>query len=649
MHMNEDSEILARLGILTSNEQSPRKEGNLKYAQASTKFVDVNISGDANTEDDSEDDIFDRDTLLLGNQSGRERVATNSRRHSDTPVCRFILLLLSFYIAGLTLHSTPDIYLLSMRTEGHVLPILQMGGLVIGALIARTYVPRFNSMWLLFACICVLTTLTVILLSPQDSTSLHIIVITQGICVATIKYAGLSTWFMWWRSSHRKFFWILFACALGATIPTLLRSPMTDDWHPTTEGPIQHPHQMHRRAIDNLRNANLMINNLPKDMKPTSDNSGLTENKPKKPDVAFGTNESNSRKAEQNSRLREAANSDLSGVQVDLTTAITTTTVTTTTTPIVTTEPVALVQTSTLKPEGKVKGGMVAKGVEKIDKIDKAIGTKIQDMQSAVLFRVADLSVEWFVVVVLGTVLLLYLFSFFACCLSWAVIADSRVAKLSDHTSPGLSAGCRMRVCACHCLAAALNYAMMYSAMEQGSSYEILAAVCMALVMFIAAIIGGACCTSSASWLFVFLTLIGSIILKISPSSYLGFLLTTASAPMISCSLVMRIEKNVGARPSQNIDMFLLCNFGTKLVLSIWCYLVGRFKESSLMSFALFGSILLIPMLYLAGVSMKRAARLKEICEYTSSNGGEPRDVTRIGNYTMLEVPSDDTDEESNI
>ena len=46
------------------------------------------------------------------------------------------------------------------------------------------------------------------------------------------------------------------------------------------------------------------------------------------------------------------------------------------------------------------------------------------------LFRVADLSVEWFVVVVLGSALLLYLFSFFACCLSWAVIADSRVAKV---------------------------------------------------------------------------------------------------------------------------------------------------------------------------------------------------------------------------
>ncbi|CAJ0579617.1 unnamed protein product, partial [Mesorhabditis spiculigera] len=644
MHVNEDAEILARLGILHSTEESPKRE----QKPANAKFVEVDIHG-VEHEEDSDMEIFDRNTLL-SHPAGRERISTHQRRYADTPVCRFLLLVSSFFAAGLALHSTPNIFQLSMSNAGHALPIIQMFGLVVGALLARTYVPRFNSMWLLFVCISVLAALSIILLSPQDATSLRVIVLVQGICVATIKYAGLSTWFMWWRASHRKFFWILFAFCLGAAIPSLLRSPMIQDMSDsatTDSQAIVSAHQMHRRELLGFDKGKLPDFATPAPGPPVASNMTDGTPKPGRPDGATGAEHVDTKAAE-NEKKREE-------VQVKQTPNTTTssTTVTTTTTTASTTTARATVrsdgQTSTAPSSIKKASQMVNQEINeigsKIGRIDDAIGNKLGDMKSA-MYRVADLSVEWAVVTVLMMVVVLFILSFFACCLSWSPIADSRVAKLSDHTSPGLSAGCRLRITISHALVSLISFALMEAAMAEGESYNILVSIMMALIMLLASVIGGACCTSSAAWLFVLSTLIGSTILSLANSSYLGFLLATTSAPMISCSLVMRIEKEVGARPSQNIDMYLLCNFGTRMVFTAACYLFGRFSTGSLLGFTFLASLALVPMVYLSGTSLKRAARLKEIYEFTNEYGGEPHDVTRVGNYTMLEVPSSDTDED---
>ncbi|VDK49652.1 unnamed protein product [Cylicostephanus goldi] len=100
MDFQDDADILSRLGILESKEESPRKHFySPKKADVSSerdRFVEVNIDGSVEARSDSDEEpVFDRNSLLSPNKGVKVY-----RRRNESYTCVYLVLLLTYAAVG---------------------------------------------------------------------------------------------------------------------------------------------------------------------------------------------------------------------------------------------------------------------------------------------------------------------------------------------------------------------------------------------------------------------------------------------------------------------------------------------------------------------------------------------------------------------
>ncbi|ETN84763.1 hypothetical protein NECAME_17021 [Necator americanus] len=204
MNFQDDSHILSRLGILDSKDESPRKinlspkKTNSPLPSEKDRFVEVSIDGATDTKSESDDDIFDRNSLLSPNKG----VKIYRRKH-DSSICVYLVLLLTYLAVGV---SCPTLWIAPQS----------------GKNIPYNFLFE-NSIGLLVGCLVV----------------------------------GLALWLVKWRGYNRKalFFYVLIA--LGSSIVTVTRNEPT--LSQDSLGLLSHSAILHKRQADTLISDNSSI------------------------------------------------------------------------------------------------------------------------------------------------------------------------------------------------------------------------------------------------------------------------------------------------------------------------------------------------------------------------------------------------------
>lgn len=198
MNVNEDSEILSKLGILSSELESPHKYSPKKNTSEEAKYDDWKWeggpeAGDSSNDESDSDAVYDKHTLLSGRLQSR-----GVRRSRNGFTCRKVLLACSFISLGLStsiLGSTlPDLGAVTGTKDvislSHVISFNAVGYFFGNVLFSRLFT-RINPLVLLLFCVIGAVPFTVIIAWCNSFQFINFYSCILGIFLGSIHRGGL--------------------------------------------------------------------------------------------------------------------------------------------------------------------------------------------------------------------------------------------------------------------------------------------------------------------------------------------------------------------------------------------------------------------------------------------------------------------------
>uniref|UniRef100_A0A1I7WMN6 MFS domain-containing protein n=1 Tax=Heterorhabditis bacteriophora TaxID=37862 RepID=A0A1I7WMN6_HETBA len=607
MNFLDDSTILSKLGILESKEESPKRsvpspsKGNHISVSEKERFVEVSIDGDFNVHSDSEeeDSIFDRNSLLSSNRNTR-----GLRRVSESYKCRYFVILATYIAVGSVLYPCSDV--LYNIAQFHTPLLSNAAGLVLGSLTGKLWTPRLNLLFLLLICLTLLSGVRMMLFTA-DNIDQFLISFIEGFTAGAVFYGGMAMWLLYWRGHTRKiiFFYLMLAIASMVILLTGEKHIINDN--------MTFSH-IYKRSADFEENALSSF---------TAANNELNYNesvnlRPRKPKIVQGTSSIDS-KTKENEQMRKAAEEALKVVTNESASVVPELgTVTPRASSITTAEHLSvnnmLTSSTTTELLNSTSGSNLS--VE---------NSTTPVLQIASIISCFDRPTGNIVIGVLISTILLYLLGFTFCCFPFSFSADAKIVKVYDPSIPGLTLHCRFRLASVQILGGFLEALFMVSLSAlnkytEGSTRVQYAFGAIVISRFLALLCGSCALTLATCTVLLLCIITGSFILAfISMHSLLGVLLIGFGTGLFGLSTFLTIESRLVPRASVQLNYFVIPSVCGNFLSSLFCFSFCPLEVYQMLDLLLLLSILLtICFLFLAR-SIQKAARLKEIMEYSSS------------------------------
>ncbi|KAK6748389.1 hypothetical protein RB195_001173 [Necator americanus] len=623
MNFQDDSHILSRLGILDSKDESPRKinlspkKTNSPLPSEKDRFVEVSIDGATDTKSESDDDIFDRNSLLSPNKG----VKIYRRKH-DSSICVYLVLLLTYLAVGV---SCPTLWIAPQSGKNIPYNFLFENsiGLLVGCLVGKFLCQRLNLVFLSFFATASLCSLSWIAFEFPVTFDGRVVSCLISFISGNILYVGLALWLVKWRGYNRKalFFYVLIA--LGSSIVTVTRNEPT--LSQDSLGLLSHSAILHKRQADTLisDNSSIIISVSSKE---------VTSPKPRKPHVVEGIKTVET-KSEQNEQMRKAAasnktqtatsspsdNSTLSSLNVPNDVQIPESTFTSGLLISPTTKVAVTAVTNTAhvtESSGHTSTTSSPSGLDPLN-------------PSHVNIRMITIATT--------TAVAFYIIGSVFCCIPCSIVNDLKYLRLFDPSVAGLTAGCRIRVASLQITASFLEglvelVALALSQQQNTANLLILhhigVFVSRAVIMIsdsIAYSLFG-CCTA------LLCSSLGSVLLlMVSADSSFGSALVSIGTGTIGLLVFFHIEVRLSPRGGTQLDYFTFPSIIGRCLCAAFATLLPSVDANQMIGVILLGNGPLLVIFVLLEKSLRKAARLKEIMEYSSSPVLEA-----VGEYVSL-------------
>ncbi|WKY05675.1 hypothetical protein Q1695_006125 [Nippostrongylus brasiliensis] len=570
MNFHDDSHILSRLGILQSKDESPNKvhyppsKKDSKAASEKDRFVEVSISGEVSSETDSDEEpLFDKNSLLSMNRNTKVY-----RRRPNSYSCAYVALLLSYFAVG-ALWITPVVRERHSNTWFPSLMVLYGFATLFGTIIGKSLCQRIDIVFLSFLSTLSLFTLSWIISDFSAVLDASASILLLGFGTGIILYGGLACWFVHWRGYNRKFLLLYVLIASGSSFALLAFHNPIQNLNTNNLNVIASSITVHKRetTLDLAFNNDTLSNS-------TSAEDTTPPVKPRKPQVAEGSQVVET-KSEQNEQMRKAiaANKTL----------------------------VAAANSSADSKVGLISPVIVP---NKHDAVSGRIGS--------VLTTVA---------------LVFYLLAFLSCCLPCAVRSDGKFTKLFDASVAGLTRGCRIRLVLVQVFASvveglveiaavSMSVELKSESMPSGATYYVV----VALTRFVIMICGPCAFSPSGCCVSLLCSLLGSL-LVLNTASYavVGFVLLAIGAGTLSLLVFLYVEVRVSPKAGAQLDYFIFPSTVGRFLAALLCSGLKAAHVQEIIAVVVFMAASLVPLLSLLVRSVGKAARLKEIMEYSSS------------------------------
>ncbi|WKY05676.1 hypothetical protein Q1695_006125 [Nippostrongylus brasiliensis] len=619
MNFHDDSHILSRLGILQSKDESPNKvhyppsKKDSKAASEKDRFVEVSISGEVSSETDSDEEpLFDKNSLLSMNRNTKVY-----RRRPNSYSCAYVALLLSYFAVG-ALWITPVVRERHSNTWFPSLMVLYGFATLFGTIIGKSLCQRIDIVFLSFLSTLSLFTLSWIISDFSAVLDASASILLLGFGTGIILYGGLACWFVHWRGYNRKFLLLYVLIASGSSFALLAFHNPIQNLNTNNLNVIASSITVHKRetTLDLAFNNDTLSNS-------TSAEDTTPPVKPRKPQVAEGSQVVET-KSEQNEQMRKAIAANKTLVAAANSSADSKESATTTTTSPSITTATANTQTttSTSPPTTTTTVSTTSKAVHAgsssppVGLISPVI---VPNKHDAVSGRIGS---------VLTTVaLVFYLLAFLSCCLPCAVRSDGKFTKLFDASVAGLTRGCRIRLVLVQVFASvveglveiaavSMSVELKSESMPSGATYYVV----VALTRFVIMICGPCAFSPSGCCVSLLCSLLGSL-LVLNTASYavVGFVLLAIGAGTLSLLVFLYVEVRVSPKAGAQLDYFIFPSTVGRFLAALLCSGLKAAHVQEIIAVVVFMAASLVPLLSLLVRSVGKAARLKEIMEYSSS------------------------------
>ncbi|GMS96839.1 hypothetical protein PENTCL1PPCAC_19014, partial [Pristionchus entomophagus] len=211
MDVHEGTEILARLGILASKEESPSRKKD-------DSFVDVKFDDDSDSESGAEV-IFDRNALV--SSRSRRRGGRRNRAacciFSESSIFAIVIICFALFTTGFTLNASPNVFNLIESPSFSVHFVVQTVGMLAGVLMGRRLVGMISFTSIITLCTILGLACTLSLLFSTSVPSIAVLFV-RAFSTMIVQYCSVSLILAFWRGHRRKLIVLFVCCTLGAIL-----------------------------------------------------------------------------------------------------------------------------------------------------------------------------------------------------------------------------------------------------------------------------------------------------------------------------------------------------------------------------------------------------------------------------------------------
>ncbi|GMR49205.1 hypothetical protein PMAYCL1PPCAC_19400 [Pristionchus mayeri] len=211
MDTHEGTEILARLGILDSREESPMRKKE-------DSFVDVKFNDDSDSDSGAEV-IFDRNALM--SSRSRRRGSRRSRAacciFAESSIFAIVIVCFAQFTTGFTLNASPNVYNLIESPSFSLHFIVQTVGMLAGVLMGRRLVGRISFTSIITLCTILGLGCTLSLIFSKKVPAIAVLFV-RAFSAILIQYCSVSLILAFWRGHRRKLIVLFVFFTLGAML-----------------------------------------------------------------------------------------------------------------------------------------------------------------------------------------------------------------------------------------------------------------------------------------------------------------------------------------------------------------------------------------------------------------------------------------------
>ncbi|EYC08995.1 hypothetical protein Y032_0063g3470 [Ancylostoma ceylanicum] len=500
---------------------------------------------------------------------------------------------------------------------------------------------RLNLVCLSFFATAALCGLSWIISEFPEVTDARVISCMLGVVSGNILYAGLAIWLIYWRGYNRKALFLYVVIAIGSSVIVTTRD--NSSLNAGSLGLLSPSVILHKRQAD----APFPLNDTAYNSTSSPD---ATTVKPKKPQVVEGIKTVET-KSEQNEHMRKAAASNktqpTSTTVAPVADNSSTTAVTspnsstvddsrTTESTLPTTSPSPSTASPSTAPPSTTEAATPPS--------TRAAGFLQSSTPTYTISTSTDLTPPnpyptnvRLVTIVTTTVIVFYLLGSILCCIPCSVTSDLKFLRLFDPSVAGLTIGCRIRLTLVQITASfmegLIELVAVALSLQQNATNTLVFHHIIIVVSRVTVMIAGPIAYSLSGCCFALLfSLLGSVLLLMSSTdSSVGFALASAGTGVFGLLVFFYIEICVSPRGGTQLDYFVFPSVVGRCLCSALAALIPSVDSSQIIGVVLFANAPLLLLFILLVKSLRKAARLKEIMEYSSSPMLEA-----VGEYVSL-------------
>ncbi|CAD5228647.1 unnamed protein product [Bursaphelenchus xylophilus] len=430
MGTNEGTEILSKLGILNSQEESPHKMRSTKLEVRRSRSSQRRQRASSLSDDSDDEIVFDRNALLNARKRRRRR-RSSSRSSTDlnsipeSKKCKILCLFLTFFVMGMStsiVSFTKPALMQNVHsnTLSDYSSILTYGGFgfLIGSSLLSWIFTRLNAFITFFLLLVISVPLTLSLIYQTALSKLMFVFVFQQIVFGTIEKGSFLTIHGIFKGENKIFFSLIAAYAFGAGLAATFGQQgvlwSVSDGDGTNI-------RVKRQLLPVLEVENSTTPYLEVATRPHSAVGIDTDENPK-------TRENQARRKDNEEKEnRKIANSTANLTtkkDVEITTTLATSTTTTTTTEVPSTtvfKKDPMLNFSRSRNRISTEKPSILSGVK--EKVKENIA-KVSEMKTTA-------STPYLIIMALSFIPILgFVIGFCACCLRFQLIADVRIAQL---------------------------------------------------------------------------------------------------------------------------------------------------------------------------------------------------------------------------
>lgn len=601
MSFHDDSHILSQLGILASRNESPREisysSSKVRTFSGKYRFVDVNINESAvvKSESDEEETVFDRNSLL-----SPPKDVEVYRKGPETYTCMYIILLLTYFGVGiwcplsrLVIPSSKNVLFRSLVEDNT--------GLLVGSIAGKLFCRRISITLLLFLCTVVVSVSSWIIYDFPEVNGARVIDFLLDFASGSILYGGLASWFIFWRGCNRKLLFFYVLLAIGSSFVLFLHHPVFNEVVP------------HKReaVLSNAYGGSIVV--------PGSVNDSMAI-KLRKPQLVQGIQRMDS-KSEQNQQMRKVVTFNYTQASNDNSLEIKKI--------FPTILPTIVYQSWS--------GGNYSSATEHVVTTKTASATTNltleqsspsppNDALSPMNFLAKEKRLDGLVKNVFTTATVaIYVMAFVCCCIPFTIKTDKKFSKLFDPTVTGLTRSCRLRLAIVQAIASLLESllelaAAVFSSQKNTYNMSVLLHVVVAISRSFAIVSGQFAYSIFGCCLALICFSLGSVLLIIPfGEPFVSFVLMSLGIGVFGLMVFLHVETCVHPRCSTQLDYYIFPSLIGRIFSAVFCSLLQPQTSSEIIGATLVWSALLIISFVLLVKSLRKAARLREIMEYSTS------------------------------